>query len=83
MTEKKESPEVGALHGFSIMLGLVGIAAIIGSLMMETSIETGYGIDREMVYNLGLLQSQLMVFQAGLACIIAAVVIWGVDRLGR
>lgn len=80
---EKPPHETGAIHGAAVLFGIAGAAALIFALVMETTTETGYGMDRETIYNLGLLQNQMMVFQAGLAAILAGLVLWGVDRLGR
>lgn len=71
----------GALHAVAIILALFGAGAIGLSMSLDTSVSTGYGYGAETVFNIGLLQNQMMLFQGGLAALIAAVIVWAVGRL--
>ncbi|RYE60881.1 MAG: hypothetical protein EOO82_02650, partial [Oxalobacteraceae bacterium] len=64
-----------------ILLGVVGIIITIGALFMETSLTTETptglygGTTVSQIYNLGLLQRQMMIFVTGLAIAVAGVVL--------
>lgn len=59
------------------LMALVGAIVSVASLFMDTTITTsvpssyGYGTNTSTVHNLGLLQNQAFVFEAGLALAVA------------
>ncbi len=59
------------------LMALIGAIVSAASLLMQTTITTsvpspyGYGTDTSTVHNLGLLQNQAFVFEAGLALAVA------------
>jgi hypothetical protein len=52
----------------------VGALAAIGSFFMPTSVQTYASFVEDGVHNVGLMQQQMMVFQAGLCAVLSGIV---------
>jgi hypothetical protein len=69
------------VKGFGVLLTALGVVIALGALFMSTSVSSPGptslygGTSVSEVYNLGLLQHQLMIFVAGLAVAVSGVVV--------
>ena len=77
-SESWKQNQLSGQKKIGIFFGIIGSCMLISAMGIDTSVSTGYGIDR--VQNIGLMQQQQQQTQIGGFIFLAGIILYALDR---